>query len=70
METLRPTAAERREYRQAEGRIRESIQLKDILPDHTYPRKEEDLQTIQRYHTRYGVPDMGLWYRALRLVHA
>jgi hypothetical protein len=59
---------ERREYRGAESRIRESILLRDVLPDHTYPGRDEDLQTIHRYHSRYGIPPLGLWACAKRLL--
>ena len=65
---LRPARAERRAYREAENRIRESILLRDVLPDHTYPRRAEDLETIRDYHAKYGVPDLGLWARARRLM--
>jgi hypothetical protein len=68
MEELRPTRAERREYRRAEARIRESILLRDILPDHTYPHRDEDLQLIHDYHSAYGIPEVGLWDRAKKLV--
>ena len=64
----RPSRQERREYRAAEDRIRESILLRDVLPNHTYPRREEDLRTIKAYHDRYGVPDIGLWARVKRLL--
>ena len=64
----RPSRQERREYRAAEDRVRESILLRDVLPNHTYPRRDEDLATIKAYHDRYGVPDVGLWARARRLL--
>jgi hypothetical protein len=64
----RPSREERREYRAAENRIKESILLRDILPGHRYPGREEDLQTIRRYHGLYGIPDIGLWARAKKLL--
>jgi hypothetical protein len=64
----RPTRVERRAYREAENRLRESILLRDVLPNHTYPRRAEDLQTIRNYHSKDGVPDVGLWARAKRLI--
>ncbi len=64
----RPSRQERREYRSAEARTKESILLRDILPDHTYPGREEDFATIRRYHSRFGVPPLGLWSRAKRLL--
>ena len=57
---MRPTGQERRAYRSAEARIRESILLRDVLPGHTYPGREEDLRTIKEYHGRYGIPSVGL----------
>jgi hypothetical protein len=65
---VRPSRAERRAYREAENRLKESILLRDILPGHTYPRRDEDLATIKAYHGRYGVPELGLWARVKRLV--
>ena len=65
---MRPTREERREYRAAEGRIKESILLKDVLPNHSYPGRDEDFATIRRYHSRYGVPELGLWARAKKLL--
>ena len=64
----RPSRQERREYREAENRIRESILLRDVLQGHTYPRRDEDLQTIKEYHNRYGIPELGLWARAKKLL--
>jgi hypothetical protein len=64
----RPSRAERKEYRAAENHIRESILLRDILPGQSYPGREEDLQTIHDYHSHYGIPVVGLWARAERLV--
>jgi hypothetical protein len=64
----RPTRAERRAYRAAENRLRESILVRDVLPGHTYPRHAEDLETIRRYHNRYGIPDVGFFARAYRLM--
>jgi hypothetical protein len=64
----RSSATERREYRAAENRIKESILLRDILPGHRYPGREEDLRTIRNYHSKYGIPDIGLWARAKKLL--
>ena len=64
----RPSRRERREYRAAEDRIRESILLRDVLPNHTYPRRDEDLEVIHAYHSKYGIPELGLWARAKRLL--
>jgi hypothetical protein len=63
-----PSRAERRAYRAAENRLRESILVRDVLPNHTYPRHAEDLETIRSYHSEYGIPDLGLWARARRLM--
>ena len=65
---MRPSGQERREYRSAEARIKESILLRDVLPGHTYPGREEDLRTIKEYHGRYGIPSVGLWARAKKLL--
>jgi hypothetical protein len=64
----RPSRAERRAYRAAEGRLRESILARDVVPNHSYSRHQEDLETIRRYHQAYGVPDVGLLARMKRLV--
>ena len=64
----RPSRQERREYRAAEGRIKESILLRDVLPNHSYPGRGEDFATIRRYHSRYGIPTIGLWARAKKLL--
>ena len=64
----RPTRAERRAYRAAENRLRESILVRDVLPNHTYPRHAEDLETIHRYHSRFGIPEVGLFERVRRLM--
>jgi hypothetical protein len=66
--SARPTRAERRAYCAAENRLRESIELREALPNHTYPRYAEDLETIRNYHSKYGIPDLGLWARARRLI--
>jgi hypothetical protein len=68
IDSTRPTRAEPRAYREAENRIRESILLRNVVPDHTYPRQAEDLETIRNFHSRYGIPDLGLWARARRLI--
>jgi hypothetical protein len=65
---VRPSGQEKRAYRAAENRIRESIVLREVLPGHTYPEREEDLETMRRYHQRYGMPDVGLMQRVKRLV--
>ena len=65
---IRPTRAERRVYRAAENRLKESIAVRDALPSHTYPRHAEDLEVIRNYHSKYGIPDIGLWARAKRLM--
>ncbi len=65
---MRPTGQEREAYRAAEARIKESILLRDILPSHTYPGRGEDLATIKEYHSRYGIPELGLWARAKKLL--
>jgi hypothetical protein len=64
----RPSRQERKAYRAAENRIKESILLRDILPQHRYPQYEEDRETIRSYHRRYGVPALGLFARARRLL--
>lgn len=64
----RPSRQERRAYREAENRLRESILLRDVLPGHTYPLYDEDCETIRTYHNRYGVPEIGLWARARKLL--
>jgi hypothetical protein len=64
----RPSAKERRAYRAAENRLRESIALRDVLPSHSYPGRGEDIQLMRRYHEAYGVPDLGLMARVKRLV--
>jgi hypothetical protein len=65
---VRPSREERREYRVADNRIRESILLRDILPGQSYPGREEDLQTIHDYHSKFGMPGVGLWAWAERLL--
>ena len=66
----RPSRQERREYRTAENRLQESILLRDVLPGHRYPLYEEDLATLKRYHSKYGIPSVGLWARAKKLLSA
>ena len=63
----------RREYQAAEGRLKESINLRRSgLPNHTYPGRDEDLQTMRSHHEAAGEipPERGLsaWWR--RLVRA
>ena len=65
---MRPTGQEKRAYRSAQARIKESIALRDLLPGHTYPGRESDLELMRRYHEQYGVPEMGLWARVRRLL--
>ena len=65
---MRPTGEEKRAYRSAENRIKESIALRDILPGHSYGRREEDLALIREYHAKYGIPELGLWARAKKLL--
>jgi hypothetical protein len=65
---MRPSGKERRAYRAAESRVRESIALRDVLPYHTYPDRERDLELMRAYHQAYGVPDVGLMARVKRLV--
>jgi hypothetical protein len=65
---MRPSAQEKRAYRAAENRIRESIVLREVLPGHSYPGREEDLELMRSYHQRYGMPDLGLMQRVRRLV--
>ncbi len=48
-----------RRYKQAEGRLRESIQARAYLPAHTYPRREGDLRVMQIFHDVYGIPKPG-----------
>ena len=42
--------------------------MRDVLPGHTYPRYQEDLETISQYHNRYGTPGVGLFEQVRRLV--
>jgi len=65
---MRPSSEERRAYRAAENRLKESILLRDVMPEHRYPRHQEDLETMRRYHRAYGMPDVGLMARLKRLV--
>jgi hypothetical protein len=65
---MRPSGKERRAYRAAENRLKESILLREVLPGHRYPGREEDLEFMREYHRLYGVPDVGLWARMRRLV--
>ncbi len=56
-----------REFKAAEGQLRESVAVRSDLPDHTYPRKREDLDTINRFVNHYGLPPAGairgfLWW--------
>ena len=50
-----------REYADAEARIRESLALRGTgLPNHTYPDRGRDLETMRAYHGEHGIPPMGL----------
>ena len=42
--------------------------MRDILPGHSYVRREEDLALIREYHAKYGIPALGLWARAKKLL--
>jgi len=57
----------RRESARAEGRIRESIDLRGAGLDHTYPGRDEDLETMRRHHELLGEipPERGFfaWWR-------
>ncbi len=57
----------RKEYAKAEGRIRESVLLRQAGLDHTYAGREEDLDTMRRHHERIGTipPEAGFsaWWR-------
>lgn len=56
-----------KEYRQAEARLKESIKLRcDGLPGHSYPRREEDLETMRHHHAEHGIPEPSLWMRVWR----
>jgi hypothetical protein len=65
---VRPSAKERRAYRAAEDRIRQSIDLRDTLPGHTYPLRDADLETMRLFHRRYGDPRKGFLGRLKRVV--
>ena len=53
---MRPSVEEKRAYRVAEDRLRESITLRDMLPGHTYPERAEDLRIMRRFHAEHGIP--------------
>ncbi len=59
----------RREYAKAEGRIRESVILRRAGLDHTYPGREEDLDTMRKHHEILGEipPERGFfkWWRRI-----
>jgi hypothetical protein len=59
----------RKEYREAEGRLRESLRLRrDGLP-HTYPLHEHDLETMRTYHKQLGeIPSANRFYAWWRRV--
>ncbi len=55
-----------RAYREAEARLRQSLALRvGGLPRHTYPGRDEDLETMRRYHAERGVPPAGFFARLL-----
>ncbi len=57
----------RREYANAEARIRESIVLRQAGLDHEYAGRVDDLETMRRHHERLGEipPEVGFfaWWR-------
>jgi hypothetical protein len=59
----------RKQYAQAEARIRESIILRRAGLDHTYAGREEDLDTMRSHHERLGEipPERGFsaWWRRM-----
>ncbi len=59
----------RREYARAESRIRESVILRRAGLDHTYPGREEDLDTMRKHHEILGEipPERGFyaWWRRI-----
>lgn len=42
--------------------------LREVLPNHTYPGREHDLEIMREHHQRYGMPDVGLMARVRRLL--
>jgi hypothetical protein len=55
-----------RDYGRAEGRLKESLWLRcNGLPQHDYPGRQDDLQTIRAYHSAYGIPPEGSVRRLL-----
>ena len=53
-----------REYDRAEARVRESIALRcEGFGGHTYPGRDEDLETIRAYHGAHGIPPSGFFAR-------
>jgi hypothetical protein len=56
-----------RQYNQAEARLKESVLLRvHGIPTHHYPGRQDDLETIQRFHYHYGIPLMGTIKRLWR----
>ena len=60
-----------RAYREAEARVRESLALRGKgIPQHTYPDRGRDLETMRAYHEEHGVPPSGfirrLWWSVKR----
>ena len=57
-----------RAYREAEARVRESLALRGKgIPQHTYPDRGRDLETMRAFHEDHGIPPSGfirrLWWR-------
>ncbi len=48
------------EFRAAERRLRESLWIRELVPFHTYPQREEDMFTISRFTDTYGLPPLSL----------
>jgi hypothetical protein len=50
----------------AEDRVKESLALRGgVLPHHTYPGREHDLEVMRAYHGEHGVPPVGFFRRLL-----
>ncbi len=52
-----------RQYNRAEERFRLSLELRDVIPDHSYPGRQRDLDLIQAFHRGYGIPPQGAFRR-------
>jgi len=48
-----------KEFKAAEARLKESVIVCSDLPDHTYPKKVENLRTIKRFVDYFGLPPEG-----------